>query len=146
MRDHYRKPTAEGQPTVGRKATGNRWADGQKPHRRPTRRGKLAQHSEARGFSRAGKCGGRAGKQRALIWGDPREEMPREVSRGHSTAHRGNLVSGRAEPASWDPTTGPQATMMTPHGRVAGLEDSDGEHGAPGMRPSGHIVRWGVKP
>ena len=35
--------------------------------------------------SHGGKCGGRAGKQHALIWGDPREEMLWEVSRRHST-------------------------------------------------------------
>ena len=105
--------------------------------------GELAQHSEAHGFIHGGKCGGRAGKQHALIWGDPKEEMPWEVSRRHSTAHRSNPVSGRAEPVGWYPTTGPQAATMTPTGRVEGLEDSDGKHGVSGMRPSGRIVRWG---
>jgi len=74
---------------------GNRWADGQKSHRRPTWGGELAQHSEAHWFvhggsagggsALGGKCGGRAGKQHALIWGDPREGMPWEVSRRHSS-------------------------------------------------------------
>ncbi len=31
----------------------------------------LAQHNEVGRFSREGKCGGRAGKQRVLTWGDP---------------------------------------------------------------------------
>ena len=35
----------------------------------------------SRRSSRGGKCGGRAGKQRALTWGEPKEEMPWEVSR-----------------------------------------------------------------
>ena len=47
------------------------------------RRAGMVQRS--RGFSRGGKCGGRAGKQRVLTWGDPKEEMPWEVSRGHSS-------------------------------------------------------------
>ena len=38
---------------------------------RPMRCGELAQHSEAARSSRRGKCGGRAGKQRVLTWGDP---------------------------------------------------------------------------
>ncbi len=33
--------------------------------------GELAQHSKAHRFSRGGKCGGRAGKQRVLTWGYP---------------------------------------------------------------------------
>jgi len=73
---------------------GNRWADGQKSHRRPAWGGEPAQHSEARWFTHAGQCGGRAGKQHALIWGDPREEMPWEVSRRHSSRR------GRRKPRS----------------------------------------------
>ena len=55
--------------------------------------GELAQHSEARWFSHGGKCGGRAGKKHVLIWGDPKAEMPWEVSRRHSseTASRGRV-------------------------------------------------------
>ncbi len=55
---------------------------------RPTRPGELAQHSEAGRSTRGGKCGGRAGKQRVLTWGDPAWATGREVSRGHSTEQR----------------------------------------------------------
>ena len=79
---------------------GNRWADGQKSHRRPAWGGEPAQHSEARWFTHAGQCGGRAGKQHALIWGNPTEEMPWEVSRRHSSRpkRRKPRSQSRAEP------------------------------------------------
>jgi hypothetical protein len=38
---------------------------------RPPRCDELAQHSEVGRFSRGGRCGGRAGTQRVLTWGDP---------------------------------------------------------------------------
>ena len=72
---------------------------------RPTRCGELAQHSEAVGFSRGGKCGGRAGKQRVLTWGDPARATWWGVSRGHSTGVRATRpISGRAEPNGNVPT------------------------------------------
>ena len=52
---------------------------------RPTRCDELAQHSEVEGTSRGGKCGGRAGKQRVLTWGDPTGAIWRGVSKGHSS-------------------------------------------------------------
>ena len=82
---------------------------------RPTRRGELAQHSEAVRSSRGGKCGGRAGSrseaetaggnQRVVAapsslslrslsrcarrpWGGPAGATGRGVSRGHSTVQR----------------------------------------------------------
>jgi len=63
-------------------------ADEQEPHRRPTRSDELAQHSEIEWFARGGKCGGCAAEQRVLTWGDPTEEMPWEVSRGHSSVQQ----------------------------------------------------------
>ena len=58
-------------------------------------------------------------KQRALTWGDPEEEMPREVSRGRSTEQRaGNkpedLMSGRAELANEHSTAERTLGPMTP--------------------------------
>ena len=55
---------------------------------RPTQGDELAQHSEVRRFSRGGKCGGRAGKQRALTWGDPNGATRRGVSRGRSSGSK----------------------------------------------------------
>jgi hypothetical protein len=101
---------------------GNRWADGQKPHTRPTGTGELAQHSEAVWFSPGGKCGGRAGKQRVLTWGDPGEEMPWEVSRRHTSgiASRG-LQTARIneDTGSLDTREGPNRSAGTrPPSRV----------------------------
>ena len=47
-----------------------------------------AQHREVGRFSRGGKCGGRAGTQRALTWGGPDGATRRGVSRGRSTGQR----------------------------------------------------------
>jgi hypothetical protein len=80
---------------VGRKARRNLRANGQEPHRAersetaspaglpagrarrrpatPIRHDELAQHSEVVWFTRGGKCGGCAGKHRALTWGIWRE-------------------------------------------------------------------------
>ena len=63
-------------------------ADGQEPHRRPTWRDEVAQHTEIAWYARGGKCGGSAAEQRALTWGDLHRETGAEVSRGHSS--RGN--------------------------------------------------------
>ena len=99
---------------------------------RPTRRGELAQHSEAARSTRAGKCGDRAGKQRVLTWGDPNGATWRGVSRGHSTdidpgAERGpfkqripdDTRSGRAEPDRNVPTAGWTPQPITPEGEDA---------------------------
>jgi len=94
----------------------------------------------SRGFSRGGKGGGRAGKQHVLIWGDPKEEMPWEVSRGHSTG--GNDGKGRT---GW---------WASDRGTDIGADDirmdedtrkcrADGKHGMLGASSSGYAVRWG---
>ena len=46
-------------------------AGSDQPHTKADAAGELAPHSEAHRFNRGGKCGGRAGKQRVLTWGDP---------------------------------------------------------------------------
>ena len=84
-RDYHLKPTREGRPTRGRKARRKLRADGQEPHRRPTRHDELAQHSEVVWFTRGGKCGGCAEKHRALTWGDLPGAIRAEVSRRHSS-------------------------------------------------------------
>jgi hypothetical protein len=83
--------TVQDKPTGGRKARQNSRADEQEPDRAersetasppglpggrargrpamPTRWEELAQHSEVLRFSRGGKCGGCARKQRVLTWG-----------------------------------------------------------------------------
>ena len=59
---------------------------GQESHIKADAAGELAQHNKAHRFSCVGKCGGRAGKQRVLTWGDPGSGNPdRGVSRGHSS-------------------------------------------------------------
>ena len=45
---------------------------------------------------------------------------------GHSTAA---ATAGRPEPDRCPSTADPQAAAMTPDGRAAGLEESDGKHG-----------------
>ena len=106
-------------------------ADEQEPHTRPTGRGELAQHSEAVRPSPGGKWGCCAAEDRVLTWGDPEEEMPREVSRGHSTEQRAgggeppvetkipeDSMPGRAEPMRNRPTTGRTFTPITPVGEA----------------------------
>jgi hypothetical protein len=58
-----------GKPFRGRKARRKPRAYGEEPHRRPTRRDELAQHSEIVWYARGGKCGGSAVEQRAITWG-----------------------------------------------------------------------------
>jgi len=76
---------------------------------RPTAMRRAGTTPWSRGFSRGGKCGGRAGKQRVLTWGDPARATRRGVSRGRSTEQRaGNKpedsISGRAKPNRNVPT------------------------------------------
>ena len=47
--------------------------------------GERAPHSKTYRSSHGGKCGGRAGKQRVLTWGDPAGGILRGVSRGRSS-------------------------------------------------------------
>jgi len=76
----------------------------------------------SRGFSRGGKCGGRAGKQRVLTWGDPNGATRRGVSRGRSTAQRAgkqppeDSMSGRAKPSRNVPTAWRTPQPMKPAG------------------------------
>ena len=97
---------------------------------RPTRRGELALHSEAHRFSRAGKCGGRAGKQRVLTWGDPAGATGRGVSRGHSTEQRAGgwktPVTGKPE----DSMLGKGRTEQEPSDPVEDIATDDA--GRPG--------------
>ena len=48
-------------------------------------RSDMTTRAQSTGSSRGGKCDDCAGKQRVLTWGDPKEEMPWEVSRSHSS-------------------------------------------------------------
>ena len=117
---------------------------------RPTRHGELAQHSKAIRSTRGGKCGGRVGTQRALTWGDPGEEMPREVSKGivprsepgaqHARRNQDtgslDVGKGRTEQERYDPAE----DTATDHARRrgSGKRRRGGDRGA--IRKSS---RWG---
>jgi len=122
------------------------------------RRGELAQHNEAGRSSRGGstrgglasgeKCGGRAGKQRALTWGDPDGATRRGVSRGHSTraASRGpegpskrrdrkTRCRGRAEPDRIVPPSERTAQPKTPEGEEVPSAAPSDDRGTVRSRP-----------
>ena len=107
---------------------------------RPMRPDELAPHSEVTGTSRGGKCGGRAGKQRVLTWGDPARATGRGVSRSHSTAQRaGNnsedSMSGRAKPNRNTPTLWRTLHPMKPNGEGAMSAATVGSMGAFRSKP-----------
>ena len=83
----------------------NLQADEQESHRRPIRWDELAQHSEVHRFSRGGKCGGCAGKQRVLTWGDPAAERRQEVSRDRSSEQQdgGHMARVNSKPEALKP-------------------------------------------
>ena len=97
----------------------------------------------SRRFSRGGKCGGRAGKQRVLTWGDPNRATGRGVSRGRSTGQRAgddpkrpeDSMSGRAEPNRNVPTAWRTSQPMMPEGEEAMRAATTGSMGAFRSRP-----------
>ena len=91
---NYLKPTAEGQPTVGRKAKRNPSDDEQKLHTRPSGWDELAQHSEVPSFSPAGKWSVWAGEVLTPYPGRPASGTPEAgVSRGHSSDPKSRELS-----------------------------------------------------
>ncbi len=86
----------------------------------------LAQHSEVQGSTR--KVNAEVVQlEFTLLSGEiPEAKASREVSRRNSTAA---VSAGSPEPVGCASTPDPQLTAMTPYGRAAWLEESEGKHG-----------------
>jgi len=90
----------------------------------------------SRRFSRGGKCGGRAGKQRALTWGDPDGATWRGVSRGHSTGQRAGGGNARVNEETGRLDVGKGQTEQERSDPVEDIEADDAGKGEVTMRAS----------
>ena len=93
--------------------------------------GKVAQHADTQGSGTEVNAEV-AQLQFAFLSGEaPEAQADRGVSRGHTIPQ---ACGGRPEPDRCPSTADPQPATMTPNGRAAALEESDGKHGGAQVR------------